>query len=319
MIVSWHRPHETIDVDIDNTPEVETFRPYFYEVPVLRTNLSDYLSYSTDGDMAVSLVIGYRSKRPHYAELLVKRAFWFIKNLCERTDVKEQRVLVVLSIDEALKEVALPYALDCNFPTDLINWISFDEDKFRWSCKMKAMTSPLLQGIKRVLHMDLNIHIGTHPTQRPISLFEDIKKCWWDDQVIALEMPLIMPRNWHGYTPIRFMDKYPRVIERITEYMGNSVEEEERYWNESEWVHMIVGRIVGFHRRLMDDPEWQEDYPRALKAGVNDEIATGLYARKHGWRDWDIANLAPCLDWMWDDSCRLYRSAQLLFAHHIQR
>ena len=297
MKVLWHRVNETVEVDLDSTKGAYRLRPYYYEIPVLREDLSRYLDYYTDSSLALSLVIARRREEDHYPELLTKRAFWLIKNLCERTDVRDNYVAVQLSVDNTLKDIVMPYADACNFSEDQINWIETKESEIHTICKLEAMFSDVFKDKNRVLHMDLNYVIGEHPTQSPVSMFKRAKFAWYKQEGMALFGTLISKRSEQIMCPIRFgwWDERDGFKEAISEYMGHSIEEEERYWLESELMYSVPCKMFGLHRRLIDDSSFRDEILELERFVQYDEIAFAVYARKHGWQSFDVANLDYCL------------------------
>lgn len=317
--VLWHRVNETVEVDLDNDEGIYEFRPYYYDTPVLREDLSKYLDYYTYTDLAVSLVIARRVESDHYPELCAKRVFWLIKNLCERTDAHDEHVAIELSVDDTLQDIVIPYAKACDFPLDRINWFETKESEILTICKLEAICSDVFKGKDRVLHMDLNHVIGEHPTQRPISMFRRAKLAWREDERMAIFGTLIEARAKHIMTPMRadMWDGREGFKELISEYMGHSIEEEERYWLESELMYNVSGRMLGLHRRLIDDPSFWDEILELERIIQYDEIAFAIYARKHGWQSFDISRLDYCVNWSdGRDSYAPYKECSVIHAHH---
>ena len=319
MKVLWHRVNETIEVDLDSTDGAYRLRPYYYDTPVLREDLSRYLDYYTDSSLALSLVIARRREERHYPELNAKRVFWLIKNLCERTDARDEHVAIQLSVDDTLKDIVIPYAEACRFPLDRINWIETKEAEIFTICKLEAMFSDVFKDKERVLHMDLNYVIGEHPTQSPIKMFQRAKLAWRGQKRMALFGTLIFKRIDHIPCPIRLKmwDERDGFKESISEYMGHSIEEEERYWLESELMYNVSGQMFGLHRRLIDDPSFWDEILKLERFIQYDEIAFAVYARKHGWQAFDVANLDYCVGFSdGRDPDPLYKGCSVVHAPH---
>ena len=171
MKIEWHKPHEITTIDSENNPAFVTRRPYYYPMPVLKQDMSRYLDYPYSNELGVSISISRIHEISDYPELLLKRACWMVKNLCEKTDVAEVGVPIRLGITTNLNDLAGPYLEACNFPMSAVNWFESREQIARWSSKFDAMNQPSWGQFKRVLHIDLSFVFGTHPTHRPIPVF----------------------------------------------------------------------------------------------------------------------------------------------------
>ena len=318
MKVLWCRATETVEIENANyTP-----RPYYYEIPVLREDLSRYLDYHTNDDLAISLVIAHKRSGSQYSELLIKRSFWMIKNLCERTDVQDQGVTIQLSIDDTLKELVIPYAEACGFPLGKVNWFTSKEAKYNYICKFEALFSDIFRAKKRVLHMDLSLHFGEHPTQKSLPLFERIKS-FWRDESMALRKPLWRvntPEMKANPTPIRrgIWDRCPESKHEVASYIGHSVEDEERYWRESEMICQLDGKMLGFHRDLIDSTQFVNEILELSQIGAgDDEFVIACYARKHRWTEWDTANIEKAFwDSKGEEANPYYKECSVIPAYH---
>ena len=175
MKVNWHRHDGIQEVDILDNDR----RPFLYETPVLRDSLEDYLDYNDEKEMAISLPLFYLNrKQPEYPELLAKRVCWAVKQLCERTDAKEARVPIRIGVTTDVRDVVMPYFEICNFPMEYIDWFDSRETDFPWSSKTDAMRHDNLKPYKRVLHIDINFLMGSHPTQRQSQMFSKMLEIW---------------------------------------------------------------------------------------------------------------------------------------------
>ena len=297
MKVLWHRVNETVELDLEDTLGEYRIRPYYYEIPVLREDLSEYLDYYTDKQLAVSLVIALRSEHDQYPELLSKRLFWMIKNLCERTDAKENYVEIVPSIDVALKDMFLPYADACNFPVDRVNWFDSEGDA-GFLLKLEAMFDDVFRDKERVLHMDLAFHVGLHPTQRLLPLFERVKLLWRHNEPMATLGPLLKTLDHITPTPLTNRgDRLELVLRGMASYMGHSFEAEERYWRESELLYCVPGSLYGIHRHALDDDVFRAEIFELTRMTLQDEHAFACYFRKHNWTTIQVADLSKCFWW----------------------
>lgn len=119
---------------------------------------------------------------PEYAELLAKRLPWFIKHLCERTDMVECGVSLRVATTNDIRDMVMPYLEACRFPMDAINWIENRDVQYKWAAKYGHLN---LSFAKRVLHFDLSFLIGTHPAQRQIPLFAKILERWGDERIAS--------------------------------------------------------------------------------------------------------------------------------------
>ena len=167
--MEWHRWN---GIEIIDKPNY-TKRPYMYELPVLRQDLSNYLSYSHGDELAVSLFLsdmGAYLRRlkelypenpddpyPEYYELLAKRLPWFVKHLCERTDRVECGVPLRVGITNDIRDAVMPYLEASQFPMDAINWFDNRDAEYRWAAKYDAIRYPSLRAAKRVLHFEFVI------------------------------------------------------------------------------------------------------------------------------------------------------------------
>ena len=315
MIYEWHRALNSVIVS-DDDPKFYRFRPYYYSMPVLREDLGRYLDYPCSDELAICLPLGKRNDA-HYPELLLKRACWLVKNLCEQTDIAESGVKLVFSVDSALKGVAMRYLEACNFPMSAINWFNSDESNNAFSSKFDAVLSDVFKPFRHVLHIDLAVRIGNHPTQYQLPLFSRLKEKWGDES-FAQAGVLLRDRSQYINDPtLRSYWQYNRTD--LAEFMGMSVEDEERYWATTDPVYYVGGMMMGFHRRLLDNPSFAKDIIH-LNGLSNDEIAMCYYARRNEWSQFDVIDFSSCFNWGGFDpnDTGYYVEAPIIHYQHIQ-
>ncbi len=315
MIYEWHRALDTVIVTDDN-PKFYRFRPYYYSMPVLREDLGLYLDYPCSDEMAVSLALGKRNDA-HYPELLLKRACWLVKNLCEQTDIASSGTKLVFSVDNALKVLAMRYFEGCNFPMSAINWLDFDESNNPFSSKFDAVLSDVFKPFRHVLHIDVAVRIGNHPTQYQLPLFSRIKEKW-DDEIFAQAGRLLRDRcEYMNNAKEREWWKHNRNY--FVDYMGWSVEDEEHYWDTADPFYYVGGMMMGFHRHLLDNPSFAKDiiYLNGLS---DDELAMCYYARRNEWSQFDAIDFSSCFNWGGFDpnDTGYYVEAPIIHYQHIQ-
>lgn len=295
MNLQWHRVHGTEPVEV--FPEIR--RPFLYETPVLRQDIGRYLDYDTNNALAVSLNLcrakGTHNRtfeRPdHYAELLSKQAPWFVKFLCEHTDIAEQNVPLRLGITTDMREIALPYLQACNFPDGAIDWFeSREADRFLVS-KYDAMWQPSLEEMERVLHLDLCFLVGSHPTQPLMPLFEDIQ-ILWDQQDFALmnglyNLNVKPPSSWASYLEV------PSVMEMVIEVLGDPAMVD--VWR-SRWADFRVdGAAWGVKREMLQSKAFKRDMDAYLR--IHDEMALSLYMFLANLRADKVCDLTEAFNW----------------------
>ena len=289
-VYNWHRPTETVEAFRSDLRDFYHLRPYYYELPVLREDLSHYLDYPFDNDLAVSLVLA-KHRDNHYPELMVKQAMWLVKNLCERTDIVWSRTKLVLSLDKKIKKMAMPYLEACRFPLSNVNWFDTDEPNNHYACKFESILSEVFNPFERVMHLDLSITFGNHPAQRELPLFSRIRR-EWTDHIYAASKALIRERGYNSMllAPRRHHWSNSPLL---AEFVGASVEEDQAYWDTAELVYSIDGLMMGYHRRLLDTPLFRDNIIR-INSVSDDEIAMCYYARRCNWQESEIANLSNC-------------------------
>lgn len=292
-------------------------RPYLYELPVLRQDISSYLSYPCSDELAVSLSLCDMGKFfnahnwddmkiYHYPELLAKRLPWFVKHLCERTDMASCGVSLKVGITSDIHDLVMSYLQACNFPMDAVDWIENCEDEWRWISKYESMKHPTLSHIKRVLHMDLSFLIGTHRTQRELPLFSDILSRW-DNEPIAsasnglfyyrgVEDAIAIPRVEHIGNE-RDNPKSHVIWEEITSLYGGTVDAVYEFWTTVDPFPHVPGGVIGHSQGYLSDEEKYGRFKRLLKGSCNDEVALSLSVHYENLEHSDIAMIHDSFPW----------------------
>ena len=296
--VLWRRASGDMEIDIGKDEYAYRLRPYYYPAPVLRSNFSGYFDYWQGNGLAVSIVIACSPIfERHYPELITKQAFWFIKHLYDRTDAKEEGVMIQLSVDHRLRDMVMQYANACNYPEDLINWFEHDNSMSVYYAKTEAMLCDVFKDKERVLHMDANYLVGWHPTHRRLLVFNRIKSSWrhiWR-QHIAVMSTLLHPATAKCPSPMK-KGNWDDVKEEMAAFVGHTVDDETRYWFESDPVYFIPGRMWGLTRALLDNPDFQSEIREIVRITTCDEVGLQTYARKYGWQAYNVADLSICFD-----------------------
>ena len=333
LIVKWHRHNGT-----NRFPKEYSRRDFLYPTPVLRHNLSKYLDYPTNTDLGVSISLGLMPSVPiHYPELLAKQVCWFVKSLCERTDMVEQGVPVRLGVTGDMVDVVMPYLDACSFPMHAIDWLQNREHELRRASKIDAMRNESFGDIQRVLHIDINFLIGSHSTQRQTPIFSRILERWHDTPA-ASTGPILHPKDSYFYTDIRKrladmeqINKWPDILEKIALFCNNSEADELDYWDHADPVYLFRGGLFGMNRELLDSEPFWEDMESLMKLTMSDEIAFSIYARKNRWEmSAEVTDINPCFNWQTGKAADLYgecsfipatsenTNSELWLAQHIQ-
>ena len=293
MQTIWHRATETIETEAGK----DVPRPFLYPTPVLREDLSGYLSYPLKHDeIAVSLVITrLRSRsRSDYPELLMKQAVWMVKHLCEYTDIVETGTRLRLSISSGMRDVAMPYLEECDYPLDTIYWFESREAQYKHISKFDAMHHPDFAGVTRLLHFDVAQMIGAHPTQRNFPLVANVLNRWKDQPMAVLRLyqredePLLNKMAIRDDDP--YQEHITQIVEAASKLSGNSFEQERAYWESQDPMWDVLGGLLGITRELLDDPYFNEVFMAISSQGA-DERALMVYCRLMGWTEADVAIL----------------------------
>ena len=237
--IEWHRHNGILDIFLWRDEK----RAFLYPTPVLRQDLSKYLDYPYHNELAVSLILMRRSITAlRYTEALVKRSCWFVKHLCERTDVRYQGVPIRLAITTDLYDTAMPYFEACNFPMSAVDWIHSREAEYRQSTKMIGMKRLAFQSVERVLHMDLCYLIGTHASQYRCRLFRSIGRLW-TTQPFAMSHSLLLDEDKKNLIGDNAMQYWARewdvedpaahpLWQTLAEYCDEPAEKLKDYWED---------------------------------------------------------------------------------------
>ena len=282
-------------------------RPYLYPSPVLRQDLSELLNYETGNELGISIAISYRLRKPFfYTEVLAKQACWFIKHLCERTDMISEKVPIRFGITTDLYEMVMPYLNACGFPEGLIDWIKTQEALYPGSTKLLAMQHDRFKNVERVLHFDLCYFIETDPTQHKAIWFEQIKERWREE-------PFVLP---YSFSKIKVKDTESRIMAIYNQGWGEDVPAEEHIlWTAlSKYLdeppdklkdHFLIDEgeiaevkapLFGFSREQLDKLNLETDIFPVMQVS-NDEVALEAYAYRENWTTADVATIETAMRW----------------------
>ncbi len=301
--IEWHRHNGILNIFLWRDEK----RAFLYPTPVLRQDLSNYLDYPYRNKLAVSLVLMRRSITAlRYTEALVKRACWFVKHLCERTDVRYQGVPIRLAITTDLYDTAMPYFEACNFPMSAVDWMHSQEAEYRQSTKMIAMKRLAFQSAERVLHMDLCYLIGTHASQYRCRLFRSIERLW-TTQPFAMSHSLLLDKDKKNLIGDNAMQYWARewdvedpaahpLWQTLAEYCDEPAEKLKNYWEDNFDAHHVSGGIFGFSREALDSMDLERDlFP--IMSVANEEAALSAYAYKRNWSNEHCASINESFRW----------------------
>ena len=309
----WHRAEGTETIGDGRYWK----RPFLHPTPVLRQDMSLFLTYPVQKELGVSLSLSESGHHlsPHwqggafkgaYPELLAKQAVWFVKHLCEHTDMVECGVPIRLGITEDLREVATPYLEACQFPMHAVDWFESRESTHRQSSKYDAMRQLAFHDIEKILHLDMTYLIGTHPTQRLLPLFSRILEQWGDEPV-ALAEPLLWDRagNTNNVEWYVNADEYPCWAEGVSHPFWNMAaiicaetpEAQYNYWHTADPMYRIGCGVIGIrHDFLWDESMFWGLFEKIL-AISNDEVAFCVCAYHQKWKNTYAANLHKSFNW----------------------
>ena len=310
----WHRWNGTETIDKPNY----TKRPYLYELPVLRQDISDYMDYPTEDELAVSLILSdmgvyfrrnsetyetsFQDPYPEYHELLAKRLSWFVKHLCERTDMVERGVALRVFITNDIRETAVQYLEACQFPMGCVEWIVNRDCQYRWASKYDAICHPTLHFAKRVIHFDLSFLIGMHPAQRQSPLFKNFLDSWDDEHIASASRTLTYKRGEHAAILMPRVEQVANgsrahpIWESISKLYGGSISSIIDYWTQCDPFVHIAGGVIGYSQEFLMDKYVRHKFDTLLNPANNDEAVLGLMA--HYERDWlKVANIHDAFRW----------------------
>ena len=290
-------------------------REYLYETPVLRDDLSKYLDYPTNNNLGLSLSLSWMPWSPeHYPELLAKMAPWYVKHLCERTDAVECGVAIRLGVTHDMREIAGPYLEACNYPMDRVHWFDNREATksrelhIRRASKFDSMRHQVFAYTDRILHSDLNFLIGLSQTQRPAPIFSKILEVWADEP-LAITGNLRRDRNDlymnHVHANLYTRRKWDATVSELARWCGNSVEQEQNYWDNADEVYYIPTGVFGATRQWLDSHEYRA-FEEIMHLTHSDEIGFAVYARSRNWKNRDVANINDAFAWRDGKSVHYY-------------
>ena len=309
LTIRWHR-HD----GVKQFAKEYTRRAFLYSTPVLRQNLSEYLNYPMNNKLGVSLSLSRMPSAPkHYPELLSKQVCWFVKNLCERTDMVEMGVPLRVGITNDMGETCMPYLNACSFPMDHVDWFKNREGEMRRSSKFDAMRYSTFREVERILHLDMNFLIGSHSTQRPAPIFSRILDLW-NDAPTASAGPVVQPRDPYLFTDVRKrltdmrkMDFWDDILEQLAAYCGHGTKTELAYWDNADPVYQFSTGVFGIKRYLLENPDFWADLEKLLTLVQSDEVALAIYARAKGWETpKDVDDINSAFNWKTENVGELY-------------
>ena len=303
QMVDWVRHYGTERIAIPSTEK----RPYIYQSPVLREDLSKLLDYEPCKELGISSTLFRKSRIPlYYVECVAKQACWFVKHLCERTDMVKQQLPFRFGITTDMQDIATPYLEACNFPVHLIDWIESKEAMYPSSTKMIHMKHDSFKDIERVIHLDVMYHFDTHPTQNVSPWFDRMKKLWMSHSM-ALPLPMLMLRS-EGEREFLIMDHWDEywgedvpsgshiLWNTLSDYTGEPASKLRDHFLNGEYTHEIPASFFGFSRRCLDEMDLDRDIYPIMRVST-DECAFVAYTYRQGWGNDDVADLGPTFKW----------------------
>ena len=307
-IVDWVRPHRTEKLAIPKNNR----RPYLFGSPVLTEDLSKLLDYDdSNQELGISIVLCYRLWRAlFYTESLAKQAFWFVKHLCERTDMREEKIPIRFCITNDVGEIAMPYIRACNFPNDKIDWVESREPVYPQSTKFIGMQHSSLKHVDKVLHLDLCYLIDTDETQHKGTWFNNVNAIW-QSEPFAQSHPFIMSdalgnrvftehrsttlfdRDWgDGVPPEEHL-----LWRTLSDFLGESPAKLKHYFMNDDEIADISGGCFGMSRHLLDNLDLETDIYPAMRV-TNDECALEAYAYREKWTNEDVCDIGSAFRWV---------------------
>ena len=307
-IVDWvrHNGIEKLAIKSDER------RPFLYGSPILPQDMSKLLDYECSNELGISVTLSCRIFRMlYYVETLAKQSFWFIKHLCERTDVIEEKVPIRFCITTDVREMVSPYLRACNFPEDKIDWIESQEAVFPQSTKMLAMKHVSFKDVQRVLHLDTTLFISTEESQYKGTWFKNVKDTWKSEPFAQSHM-FIVPdkpeyRKFHEARGMSIFDRYwgggipPEehlLWTTLSEFLNESpVKLKECFLKDSGDIIVIIGPCFGFSQSELYKITLDRDiYPVMRVSG--DEAAIAAYAYREGWTNDDVCDMSLAFNWI---------------------
>ena len=306
-LVNWARHYGAEQVVIKSDER----RPYFYEAPVLLQDMSQLLDYEYNDELAVSVTLAYRSDRDlRYVECLAKQSFWFVKHLCERTDLKDEGVEIRYCMTTEVQEMVNPYLRACKFPESQIDWIESKERVYPQSTKLLGLLHPRMGSKERVLHLDSTLFIDTNPAQHKGTWFKNVKDMWQTEpyaQAHSYEIPdepkyqkfrdyrvMTIFNDWWG----KDLPPDAQILwSTLADYLNDDAADiKHHFLKDTGVVTTITGALFGFSRDGLDALDLERDiYPVMRVSG--DEAALAAYAYREGWVDSSVCDLEQAFNW----------------------
>ena len=308
-ILNWARATSTIPLAL----RLGFRRRWLYECPVLHDDLGTLLDYdSSNTNLGVSLVLHWRLHAAlHYSEVLAKQAMWFIKGLCERTDLRDEKIPLRFGITNQIRETVLPYLKAASFPESHIDWIDSQEGAYMQSTKLLHLQHYNFKRVDRILHLDLSFLIEKGSAQHKAEWFRKIQDMWQTEPFSA-HHPYIMSealgnRNIYGIrNSNQFNNQWGADVvpeknflwKQIAQYLGKDAAAVKDYFlrQEPEIAH-ISGSCFGFTQSELSRLNLETDiFPIMLVS--TDEVAIEAYAYREGWTNDDVCNIGTAFRWV---------------------
>ena len=288
-------------------------RKWLYKSPVLHDDLGVLLDYdSSNTNLGVSLVLHWRLQSPiHYSEVLAKQAMWFIKGLCERTDLRDEKIPLRFGITKQIRETVLPYLKAASFPESHIDWIDSQEAAYMQSTKLVHLQHYNFKRVDRILHLDLCFLIEKDSLQYKAELFRKIQDIW-QIEPFSLHHPYIMSealgnRNIYGTrNSDQFNNQWGADVapekhflwKQMAQYLNKDAPSVKDYFlrQEPEIAH-ISGSCFGFSQDELSRLSLETDiFPIMLVS--TDEVALEAYAYREGWTNSEVCNIETAFRWV---------------------
>ena len=284
-MIKWHRWNGIEDFEPKVEPGMRVRRPYLYSTPVLKDSLQDYLSYPTSNELGVSIPLYrlgnllYQNTPAEYAECVIKQSVWLVKHLCEHTDASSMGIPIRLGITTDILDLATKYLRLCDFPMDNVDLLTSREHEMWRATHFDAMRHPSFDNVKRVIHMNTNFLVGSHPDQPQAPLFETILKSWKDEFIACTGYP------WAARSDMRFpwwdvieRDKSTGKYQKLADVLAG--ESEAIAWLQSDPFPYVSGAMFGLTQSSLSDPSFNTELDEMLGV-LTDEVAISLYMFKY--------------------------------------
>ena len=290
-----------MQVNLNIALKEEYPRLCFAEMPVLTRPLAPLFNYTQDADIAVVVPI-FRAdgtiKYSRSGDLRVhgfaKRAMWLSYELLNWTDLREQGVSLYLSVTQSVRDIFLPYAEACGFPSEHILWSDIQETDYcgnipKFPLMRLALMNPRIQ---RVMHLDSAIYFMR---DCECHLFRSLK-AYWKDAPLASFFPIWsspeavahVPNDLGNIDYHRAYGNYDKTyteenyLQKLSDAMNMDVESFKRFWMRSNQnpALYIEGRTLGKRRSVLESENLWELLDSVRDVVGNDEGLTALYWQK---------------------------------------